>query len=211
MKTLFAGLLFALLPVGAADFPGTWNVSTQNENGEPLKFQMILKEEAGALTGAMQAGERRIPMSKLQRQGDQITFQIPYNDITVTIKLTLQADKLKGSWSVESGETGPVNAERAASSPVAGKWNLTATMQDGNQMKVTLEIKDEGGRLSGSLTTQDGNSLPISEAKLEGKVLSFKLSTDNGAFALKLTFEGETGKGTYLTPDGASGPLTANR
>ena len=78
-------------------------------------------------------------------------------------------------------------------------------------MKVTLEVKDEGGKLSGTLTTQDGNSLPIAEGKLESNVLSFKVPTDNEAFTLKLTFEGESGKGTYLTPDGASGPLTAIR
>lgn len=211
MKNLLACLVLAILPASAADFPGTWNVSSQNENGEPMKSRLILKDEGGTLNAVLLSGERKVPVSKLQRQGDQISFQIPYNDITVTIKLTLQGDKLKGNWSVDSGETGPVNAERAASSPVAGKWTVTATMQDGNQMKVTLELKDEGGKLSGTLTTQDGNSLPIAEAKLEGNALSFKLPTDNGAFTLKLNFDGESGKGTYLTPDGTSGPLTANR
>ena len=134
MKTVLASLLFAILPVAAADFPGTWNVSTQNENGEPIKTVLILKEEGGVLSAVMQGGERKIPVSKLQRQGDQISFQIPYNDITVTIKLTLQGDTLKGNWSVESGETGPVTAQRAAAASPAGKWQVTATMSDGNPM-----------------------------------------------------------------------------
>ena len=211
MKALLVCLALAILPASAADFPGTWNVTSQNENGEPMKSQLILKDEGGTLSAVLLSGENKIPVSKFLRQGDQISFQIPYRDITVSIKLTLQGDRLKGNWTVESGETGSVNGERAATSPVSGKWTLTATMQDGNQMKVTLEVKDEGGKLSGTLTTQDGNSLPIAEGKLESNVLAFKVPTDNGAFTLKLTFEGESGKGTYQTPDGASGPLTANR
>lgn len=212
MKTVLASLLFAILPVAAADFPGTWNVSTQNENGEPIKTVLLLKEEGGVLSAVMQGGERKIPVSKLQRQGDQISFQIPYNDITVTIKLTLQGDTLKGNWSVESGETGPVTAQRAAAaaSP-AGKWQVTATMSDGNPMKVGLEIQEDAGKISGTLTTPDGNALPIAEAKLEGAVLSFKLPTENGAFTLKLTIDGNSAKGSYQTPDGTTGPLTATR
>lgn len=214
MKTVLASLLFAILPVAAADFPGTWNVSSQNENGEPIKSQLVLKEEGGTLSAVMLAGERKVPVSKLQRQGDQISFQIPYNDITVTIKLTLQGDTLKGNWSVESGETGPVTAQRAAaaaSASPAGKWQVTATTSDGNPMKVGLEIKEDAGKISGTLTTPDGNALPIAEAKLEGAVFSFKLPTENGAFTLKLTIDGNSAKGTYQTPDGATGPLTATR
>jgi hypothetical protein len=211
MKPILASLLFALLPLAAADLAGTWNVSTRNGNGDPMKSQLILKEESGALTGYLLTGDRKLPLPKLDRKGDQITFQIPYEEIMVSVRLKLDGGALKGEWTVDSGETAPVTAERAAASPVAGKWKLAATTPDGNEMKVDLDLKDDGGKLSGTLTIPDGTTLPISEAKLEGGALSFKLNTDQGAFILKLNLDGAKGKGTYQTPDGATGPVVASR
>jgi hypothetical protein len=211
MKLLISLLLMALLPAAAADIHGTWDLTTKHPSGDTIKAKLVFKEEGGTLAGTFVIGDGKLPVQKLDRKGDIITFQFPFEDVIVTMKLARDGDKLKGEWTVESGESGAVTAERVVPSPVAGKWKLTATTPDGNEMKVDLEVKDDGGKLSGTLTLSDGTPLPISGAKYESGVLGFKLDTDQGPYLVKLTLDGVKGKGSYQAPDGGSGTVVATR
>jgi len=208
---MFTAILGLFLLAPPAGITGTWDVSSRDQNGEPTKAVLAVKEEGGALTGSLQLGQRKIPLQKVEQSGDKVTLQMPYEDVTLTIKLTLAGDSLKGEWSSSTGETGPVTAVRQAANSLLGKWKVAAARPDGSELKVELEIKDEGGKLTGSLTMPDGVALPLSEVKLEGNNFTAKLPTDQGNYVVKLTLEGLEGKGTYQSPDGSTGALKASR
>lgn len=208
MVTFFLGLLLLAPPAGVT---GTWDVSSRDQNGDPTKAVLIVKAEGGALTGSLQLGERKIPLQKVEQNGDKVSLQMPYEDVTLTVKLTLTGDTMKGEWSTSSGETGPVNATRQAGNPLLGKWKVAASRSDGSEMKAELELKDDAGKIAAMLTLPDGMSLPLSETKLDSGNFTGKLVTDQGNYVIHLALQATEGKGTYQSPDGSNGSLKATR
>lgn len=97
----------------------------------------------------------------------------------------------------------------AAAADVTGKWNVTATAPSGREVKVQLELKEEGGKLAGTMSNADG-SIAIENVMLEGGRLSYTLPAGGG---YRLTFAVADGsmKGNYTGPDGTTGPAIATR
>ena len=87
----------------------------------------------------------------------------------------------------------------------------SAQSSDGTQYKLDLLLKEEGGKLSGTLTTAGGEVLELREVKLEGEELSFKLDTDDGTYSVALKVSENTMKGSYTGPSGETGTVTAKR
>jgi len=56
----------------------------------------------------------------------------------------------------------------AADNPVAGKWDCTSNDGTGQELTWTLVVKEDGGKLSGSLIGGLG-AVDLIEPKLEGK------------------------------------------
>jgi hypothetical protein len=209
-------LLLLASCLAAADITGAWIITSADNNGAPTKGELILKEEGGAFTARMKSATGTdIPLNNVRREGDKVTFQFPYEGAAITITLAPDGDKLKGKWEAPSGETAPVTCTRAAQpastdSP-AGKWALAATTANGGTIRASLEIKDESGKLSGALSTEQGQTIPLSDLALSGSTLSFKVPIDSGAFVLKLERDGAAFKGNYTAPDGATGAVTLTR
>jgi hypothetical protein len=198
----------------AADVTGKWNVTAKDPEGQVIRSQMILRAEGGQLGGEVIAGDRKIPLSGVQVDGDTLTVKLMWGDIPLTIKMTVAGNAMKGNYSADSGETGPIEAQRdaaAAATGVAGKWKMTATTPNGNEIKADLEFKEDAGKWSGNLITNEGMALPLADVQVAGDKLSFKIVTDNGAFALEFTVAGSSMKGTARTPDGATVNVSAAR
>jgi hypothetical protein len=74
----------------------------------------------------------------------------------------------------------------ASAADVSGKWVYEqAGRQGGNPTKVTLTLKVEGGKLTGNVSRpgRDGGAAmesPISDAKVDGNNVSFKVSRTMG-------------------------------
>ncbi|MBI4873323.1 MAG: hypothetical protein HY822_01680, partial [Acidobacteria bacterium] len=141
-------------------------------------------------------------------EGGELLFKIAV-DGAYTIKCTVAGDSMKGSWTAPDGSTGPVTATRA-SAALAGKWKLNAKRPQGGEYNVEFEIKEEAGKLAGTLLA-DGAALPLQDVKLEGQDLSFKIAAPNGAYALKLTVAENAMKGSFTGPDSEAGPVTVTR
>jgi hypothetical protein len=203
--------------LAAADLAGAWIITSVDNNGTPTKGELLLKEEAGVFSAKMKAASGvDIPLQNVRRDGDKVAFQFPYEGTTITINLALDGDKLKGKWEAPSGESAPVTCTRAAQpagsgAPVTGKWTLTATRPGGSDITASIELKEQDGKLSGSLSTDQVANLPLAEVSASGSSLSFKIPMDAGAFLLKFEKEGEGYKGTYTSPDGATGAVTLKR
>lgn len=98
----------------------------------------------------------------------------------------------------------------ACAADVAGRWNVIATSPSGSrQYNLTLELKEEAGKLSGTMSSPDG-TFALQDVKLEGAQLTYTLPAGSG-YKVKLTLADGSMKGTYTGNDGATGPAVATR
>ena len=89
----------------------------------------------------------------------------------------------------------------AADSPVIGTWDAVSTDDAGQTSNWTLTIKDDGGKLTGTLSGDPGE-FPISEAKLDGNSFSFKVIVNESTYSVETTLDGNKFDGKYKGPDG---------
>ncbi len=91
---------------------------------------------------------------------------------------------------------------------IAGKWDITAQSPAGRSMKLELILKQDGDKISGTLGNERG-TVDLTDAKLEGNNLSFKLMVDGADYSVKLALSGDSMKGTSTGSDGSVWQITA--
>lgn len=95
---------------------------------------------------------------------------------------------------------------------ITGEWESTRETQQGT-MTTTFTFEQDGGKLTGTLTSQRGD-MEISDGTIEGNKISFKLVMTRGDSTIEMTYsgtvEGDTITGTMQTPRGEQ-PWTAQR
>ena len=211
--------LLALLaaPLMAGEVAGKWAVTATDPDGLVHRSEMVLQQEGAELKGEVRMGPRSVQLRDVAFQSDELSFKMPWQDATLTAKMKLAGDELKGQITTPEGDAIAVSAKRtegavsSAPASASGKWKLTAITASGREMKVDLELKQDGSRWSGTVTTPDGDVVPVADVVVDGAQVSFKVPTGNGAYAIKLAQAGDGLKGTYTSPDGASGNVIASR
>lgn len=98
----------------------------------------------------------------------------------------------------------------ATAADVAGKWNVTAATPGGREYKLEMELRNEGGKLSGEMSSAQG-STALQDVLLSGDQLSYKLPVGANTYSVKFTVAGSTMKGTWAAADGSGGSTTATR
>jgi hypothetical protein len=199
----------------AADVSGTWNVTAVSSEGREYKLELTLKQEDGKWTGTMSSERGAVPLQKVQVAGDSVNYVLAVGEASYEIKLTAADGVLKGTYTRADGVSGQVKAVRppaAAPGSIDGKWKLTATTASRPEgMNLALHLAKEGEKWTGSIGPEEGGSAAISDAVLTGTDLTFKVVADQGTYELKLTFTGDSVKGSYKGPEGRTGTLTGKR
>ena len=72
---------------------------------------------------------------------------------------------------------------------VDGKWSGSVPTPNGD-LPVAFTFKADGEKLTGTTTGFDGTEVPISDGKVEGKNISFKVSLDFGGMPFVLNYKG---------------------
>lgn len=96
-----------------------------------------------------------------------------------------------------------------AASPVAGTWKMIATPDSGDESSWTLVVKEEGGKLTGTLSGEMGD-YTLSDVKFENDTLSCKVTIDYDEFSVTAKVSGSKLEGTFKG-GGMSGKLSATR
>lgn len=76
-----------------------------------------------------------------------------------------------------------------AAHPVDGKWTGNMTTPGGD-VAVNLTFMADGTTLTGSTSGPDGATIAISDGKIEGDTLTFKVTLDFGGMPLTLNYKG---------------------
>jgi hypothetical protein len=93
---------------------------------------------------------------------------------------------------------------------IAGKWNVVAPSSDGGALRVQLIIQRTGDTYSGVIVADDGEA-PVRDIQLRGPNLAFKIDTDDAAYEIAASVDGDSMKGTYSVNRQAGGHFTAKR
>jgi hypothetical protein len=212
LTTLFAAVLLAV--PAFAGIAGRWDVTSVTNEGEKMKSLFTVTEAEGKTNATLVMGEQTIPLENVTITAEQASFRLMWGNTGVNVKVKLDGEKLAGTWTADSGETGPVTAVRAAG-PVSanaffnGKWKLTVTIPDRDPIKADMEVKEEAGVLSANLITPDGMTVPGKAAIADGK-LAVTVDTGSATYTLKFERDGEGLKGVATGPNGDL-PMTATR
>src|SRR5260370_13020466 len=85
----------------------------------------------------------------------------------------------------------------ALAADVTGNWSGTMSMGD-NHFTLTYSFKQEGEKLTGSVTHPQGDALPLTEGKVDGDKISFAVQTEMNGNTVKFVISGAI-KGEEIT------------
>jgi hypothetical protein len=110
-----------------------------------------------------------------------------------------------------------VFAGAALAADISGSWTGTSQMGD-NSFTLTYAFKQDGEKLTGTVTGPDGSPLPLNAGKVVGDKVSFFVNVDMGGTPAKFASEGVI-KGDEITlttkaeggPDFGGGPMVLKR
>lgn len=202
----------------AADVAGKWSVIAKDPSGTEIKAELSLKQEGGKLTGTIGGQDGIIPLEAVEFKDNVLTYKLDYNGTPVAVKMTLDGDKLKGTYTTDGGDSGSIDAERIAEkaatpeSPVVGAWKVSTTSPDGSPLKLVLTLKQVDGKWSGELVIEElSMNIPLADIKVDGGNLAFTVPTDNGSYAVEAKVADEKLEGTSAGPDGTKNKITGTR
>jgi hypothetical protein len=216
-----AALLFAFtvtLSAFAADVAGKWNAVAKDPGGNEIKAELSLKHEGAKLTGSMGGPEGAIQLEEVEFKDNVLTYKLEYGGTPVSVKMTLDGDSLKGSYTTDGGDSGPIEAERivekaaAAASPIAGDWKVSTTGPDGSPIKLVLTLKQAEGKWEGQLVIEDyGMTVPLTDIMVNGASFTCNVPTDNGTYAVEAKVADDKLDGNSTAPDGTKNKMTGTR
>lgn len=214
MRLVSLAVAFVLAVPAFAGIAGRWDVTSVTNEGEKLKSVLTLSENEGKITATLVMGEQSIPLENVSATAEQISFRLMWGSTGVIVKAKFDGDKMSGSWTADSGETGAVSGVRSAASAASsafftGKWKLTVSPPERDPMRVEMEVKESGDALSATIVTPDGMAIPAKAAVESGKFV-VTIDTGSATYVLKLEREGEGMKGVATGP-GGDAPMTAAR
>jgi hypothetical protein len=68
-----------------------------------------------------------------------------------------------------------LGAVTARAADVTGSWTAEMKTPDGDTMQLSFTFKQDGAALTGAVLGPQGDALPISDGKVDGNKLSFKI------------------------------------
>jgi len=84
----------------------------------------------------------------------------------------------------------------AADKPVVGSWQCVSDSPDGEQYRWTVVVKDEGGKLSGTISGAPGEYVMV-EPRFENGTLTFKVQIEGETYTIEARIRGDQFEGVW--------------
>jgi hypothetical protein len=208
ISSLFIAGVWCSLALGV-EITGGWAMSADAPDGKIYKFELTIQQSSTLSATIRSQDLGRIPVKSITFSSGELTFTIPHPEAElVSFKLHLDGDSLNGTLVTADGDAGTVIGAREAA--IAGTWGVLSKAEDGSEMKLSLELKQNEGELTGEISDGSG-SVQISEGQLAGNEFSFKVIVDEGTYSVSGTARKDQLKGVYKSSGGESGAFTATR
>ena len=181
---------------------GTWAWEQRGRNGNKIEHKIVIAKNAeDALSGTYSRNDDSSELSDVKLDGDVVSFKMiretGQGNFTTTCSAKINEDDLEGTMSGSRGERTwklPFAAKRQLpKAEPAGSWSWTTRRfsrdGDGGEVKNTLALKSEDGKVSGTYTVGDASS-DIKDAALDGNTLSFAIERQFGDRSATIRYQG---------------------
>ena len=224
-----------------ANAGGKWNLTIEAQ-GQKVPVTLMLKQNGAKVSGSLDSMLGKGEIADAKVSGNKLTgaakMQIQGQAIDLSINGAIDGNSMKGVLTAsapgfpplpfEGTREGGANAEskptskpevtttKTSSGNIHGKWRVDTDV-NGQAVSVEVDFKQDGGKLSGTLSSAFGNG-NITEGTLSGKTVKAKLMIDFQGEPLEVLFDGNLdsdGKmsGTLTPQSGGIGalPFTATK
>jgi hypothetical protein len=215
-------ITFTTLSIGVrsadkkVDPTGTWVWTFTMQNGDTIEPTLKIKAEGDKFVGKVtgRPGEEA-DIQNVKLVGDEISFQVAHerdgNKTGIKFNGKISGDAIKGTLEIDHNgdiakhEWNPKRQSAAKTSAVkaAGTWKYSFT-QNGQTTEPVLRLKQAGENLSGVVIMNDSETA-ISEAKLNGNEITFKVPHERNGQTSTSTYKGK------IDGDDMKGTLTFTR
>jgi len=111
MKLLVLTTLFALVTY-AAEVAGKWEIRSQSSDGQKITALLEVREDWGTWNAVLLVEDDKIPLKAVAVEGDKITFQVPTEEGTYTVKASIKGDQMDGIFTATDGTKGTLTGKR---------------------------------------------------------------------------------------------------
>jgi len=133
-----------------------------------VQVTMELADEAGKFSGRLTTPRGVYEVQKGQVVEGLLSLEVAGKVSVAKVTLRQKDDKLVGELSAD-GKKGPIELKRIPKDEISGDWDAAADAQ-GQAFPFTLTLKLEGDKVTGSSSSQLGNSTVSSGSWKEGKL-----------------------------------------
>ena len=220
--------------------PGIWKATADLPDGDTNKSTVTFSQDGDKLKGSVvgdEAKEREI--TRIKTEGTKVTLEIEIeiNDQSGVVKIEAEeseSGKLAGTWALidsagEERAQGSWKAERISepsedastkSASIAGKWNATATRDNGEELQTVVTFAGPEDEITGNYKSDRGQG-EFDSVKVKGKDIEVKFVIQFNDNRVNVRIEAELKdddhlKGKWIIFDAsgqeaASGPWEAKR
>ena len=222
--TLLAITLLAALSARAAgpskyaDVLGNWTIESAGQNGQTNRSTLIVKEEGGKLIATTISDRGEFVPKEVKYENGELTMLYAFEREGKTYEIVSKSkpggEKLTGKIEFKGGDTprtidftgarvskpaapGTPGSPATGNAAVVGTWKLKLSVPGGTTAEPVLTLTQEGGQLKGKYVSQRFGELPVTDAKVEGNKLSFKVTAkgDDGS-PVSLLYHGDLAGGS---------------
>lgn len=198
--TLTLGCLGSSVFAADANVAGTWKSSFTTADGQTIESSLKLKQEGDKLSGTViSRNGTEYPMDEVKLTGDQLSIKVTRerNGEKTTMKVVakLSGDNLKGkleaNWGGEDRKADweATRVVETAAASATGNWKYSITLDGGDVMNLVLELKQDGENVTGKVKVSEFET-PITEGKVAGDAISFKIPVDANGTKFTSTYKG---------------------
>jgi hypothetical protein len=150
-----------------ASLAGKYEGTAKGPEGD-VQVSLDLADEAGKFSGRVTTPRGVYDVQKGQMVEGLLSLELAGKASVAKLTLRQRDDKLAGELSVD-GKKGPIELKRIPKDEVSGEWDAAADAQ-GQAFPFTLVLKLEGEKVTGSSSSQLGNSSISSGSWKDGKL-----------------------------------------
>jgi len=115
LQVPLALLLFAVTLAAAPPIAGSWDLSTVDPDGNPVRATLSMKEAAGKLSGTLIVEDMLLGLSDAAMDGDIFTCKVTYEERVFQVRVKVAGDSLEGAWESVGGRKGAIKGQRSKS------------------------------------------------------------------------------------------------
>ena len=108
-------MLFAVTLAAAPPIAGSWDLSTVDPDGNPVRATLSMKETSGKLAGTLMVEDMLLGLSDAAMDGDTFTCKVTYEERVFQVKVKVAGDSLEGAWESAGGRKGAIKGQRSKS------------------------------------------------------------------------------------------------